>query len=150
MGIPSNRNFALEAHNVSPIEKMPGSNTPMISPAYASSMIFLLSAISCWGCVRRIFFPPCTWFTSIPASNFPEQIRINAILSRWALFILACILKTKAENFSSKGSTMPSRVFLGSGGVVIFKKCSKKVSTPKFVRAEPKNTGESCPLLTSS
>ncbi len=39
----------------------------MMSPAYASSMIFLLSAISCWGWVRRIFFPPWTWFTSIPA-----------------------------------------------------------------------------------
>ena len=150
VGIPSNWNFPPGAHKVSPMEKIPGSNTPMMSPAYASSMIFLLSAISCWGWVRRIFFPPWTWFTSIPASNFPEQIRMNAILSLWALFMLAWILNTKAENFSSNGSTWPSRVFLGSGEEVIFKKCSRKVSTPKLVRAEPKNTGESSPRFTNS
>ena len=40
--------------------------------------------------------------------------------------------------------------FLASGEVVIFRKCFRNVSTPKFVSAEPKNTGESCPLSTSS
>ena len=45
---------------------------------------------------------------------------------------------------------MPQSAFLGSGEVVIFRKCFRKVSTPKFVSAEPKNTGESSPLLTSS
>ena len=31
---------------------------------------------------RRILRPPCTWFTSIPAWNFPEQILMNAIRSQ--------------------------------------------------------------------
>jgi len=48
--------------------------------------------------------PPCTCVTSIPAVNFPEQIRINAIRSRCALFIFACILNTNAEKCSSNGS----------------------------------------------
>ena len=41
VGIPSNLNFLEVAHKVSPIENMPGSNTPIISPAYASSIISL-------------------------------------------------------------------------------------------------------------
>ena len=41
VGIPSNLNFFEGIHNVSPIENIPGSNTPIISPAYASSTISL-------------------------------------------------------------------------------------------------------------
>ena len=33
VGIPSNLNFLGFKHKVSPIENIPGSNTPMISPA---------------------------------------------------------------------------------------------------------------------
>ena len=41
-------------------------------------------------------------------ANSPEQIRINAILSRCALFILAWILNTNAEkSFSFIGSIGP-------------------------------------------
>ena len=36
------------------------------------------------------------------------------------------------------------------GGVVMRKKDSKNGSTPKFVRAEPKNTGDSLPHCTAS
>ena len=86
----------------------------------------------------------------MPASNLPEQMRINAIRSRWALFMLAWILNTNAEKPGSNGSTTPVSVFLGSGAVVIERKCFKKVSTPKLVSAEPKNTGDSSPALTSS
>ena len=35
-----------------------------------------------------------------------------------------------------------SFVFLDNGWVVIVRKCCKKVSTPKLVSAEPKNTGD--------
>ena len=70
--------------------------------------------------------------------------------SRWALFMLAWILNTKAEKLGSKGSTTPWAVFRGRGGVVSFKKLSRKGSTPKLVRAEPKNTGESLPWRTFS
>ena len=47
VGIPSNLNFFEGLHKVSPIENIPGSNTPIISPAYASSTISLFSAINC-------------------------------------------------------------------------------------------------------
>ena len=40
--------------------------------------------------------------------------------------------------------------FLGSGEVVISKKCSRNGSTPKFVKADPKNTGVNSPDLTFS
>ena len=86
----------------------------------------------------------------MPASNLPEQIRIKAIRSRWALFIFAWILNTNAENSSENGSTTSPSDVRGSGDVVISRKCCKKVSTPKFVSAEPKNTGESCPARTFS
>ena len=45
--------------------------------------------------------------------------------------------------------TSPSAV-LGVGGVVIFKKCFKNGSIPKFVRAEPKHTGDNLPARTAS
>ena len=123
----------------------------MMSPAQACSTILRSLAISCWGWERRTFFPPCICHTSMPASNSPEQIRMNAIRSRWALFMLAWILKTKAEKSgSTMGSISPLSDILGRGGVVIFRKCSRKVSTPKLVKADPKNTGDSSPLLTSS
>ena len=54
-------------------------------------------------------------------------------------------VNTKAEKPSFTGSIRPSSDMRGSGGVVIFKKCSRKVSTPKLVSAEPKNTGLSSP-----
>ena len=129
---------------------MPGSNTPIISPAYASSTICLSCAIICCGCESLIFLPPCTWNDSMPAVNLPEQILIKAILSRCALFILACILNTNAEKSSFTGSIIPSEEFLGSGGVVILRKCCKNVSTPKLVSAEPKNTGVRSPACTFS
>ena len=108
-------------------------------------------AIICCGWESLIFLlPPCTWVTSMPASNFPEQIRINAIRSRCALFIFAWILNTNAEKSSWNGSISPISAFLGSGEYVIFKKCCKNVSTPKFVNAEPKNTGDNSPFETRS
>ena len=67
-------------------------------------------------------------------------------IERCALFIFAWILKTNAEKSSENGLISPTSAVLGSGEVVIFKKCCKNVSTPKFVNAEPKNTGESSPF----
>ena len=115
VGIPSKANFFPGAQMVSPIEKIPGSKTPIISPAYASSTMWRSCAIICCGWASLIFLPPWMCMTSIPASNFPEQIRMNAILSRCALFIFACILKTNAEKSSENGSIGPISEFLGSG-----------------------------------
>ena len=64
--------------------------------------------------------------------------------------ILETSKKVQEKVKSSIGSITPSSDILARGEVVIFRKCSRKVSTPKFVRAEPKNTGVSSPLLTSS
>ena len=150
VGIPSNANFSDAVVIVSPMEKIPGSKTPIISPAYASSMIFRSWAIICWGWDKRIFRCPWIWVTSMPASNFPEQILIKAMRSRWALFIFAWILKTNAEKSSENGSIVPISACLGSGEVVICRKCCKKVSTPKLVKAEPKNTGDNSPFATNS
>ena len=87
----------------------------------------------------------------MPASYSPEHILIKAILSLCALFIFACILNTNAEkNSSFIGSTYPSCVFLFRGDDVILRKCSRKVCTPKFVSAEPKNTGLNSPADTFS
>ena len=48
----------------------------------ASSTILRSSAIICCGWESLICLFPCTWNTSMPAVNLPEQIRINAIRSR--------------------------------------------------------------------
>ena len=69
-------------------------------------------------------------------------MRMNAMRSRWFLFIFAWILKTNAEKPWLNGSITPISEFLGRGELVIFRKCFKNVSTPKFVRADPKKTGE--------
>ena len=58
VGIPSKRTFLDGEQTVSPIEKIPGSNTPIISPAKASLTISRCSAIICCGCERRIFLLP--------------------------------------------------------------------------------------------
>ena len=49
VGIPSNLTFFLGEHKVSPIEKTPGSNTPIMSPAYASEITSRSLAIICCG-----------------------------------------------------------------------------------------------------
>ena len=53
-------------------------------------------------------------------------------------------LKIPYEN--NYQSIKPLSDLRGNGVVVIFKKCCKKISTPKFVRADPKNTGVKSPL----
>ena len=122
VGIPSYSNFFPPVVSVSPMENRSGSNTPITSPAYASSTIFLSWAISCCGWESLIFLLLAAWYTSMPASNLPEQILINAILSLWALFIFAWILNTKAENGSVTGSMIPSDELRPIGGVVILRK----------------------------
>ena len=83
--------------------------------------------------------------TVILRSNLPEQILMNASRSLCAGFMLACILNTNAENFSSSGSMIPSLESLGAGGGASLKYSSKKFCTPKFVIAEPKNVGVNSP-----
>ena len=64
--------------------------------------------------------------------------------------MFAWILNTNAEKPGWNGSTTPSAVVRGSGGIVMCRKFSRNGSTPKFVSAEPKNTGLRRPARTSS
>ena len=75
---------------------------------------------------------------------------MKASRSRWALFILAWILNTKAEKSSLNTSTSPWSLTRGRGGVVMRRNSSRNGSTPKVVRAEPKNTGDRVPFRTAS
>ena len=88
----------------------------------------------------------------MPRSNLPEQMRMKAMRSRWALFMLAWILKMKPENSSRQGSTAsPVRLSTRASGVGVRRRNScKKGSTPKLVSADPKNTGLSSPFSTLS
>ena len=95
----------LPAQTVSPIEKMPGSNSPTMSPAYASSTVARSSAISEVPVASFSFLPPCMCIASMPRSNLPEQMRTKAMRSRWFLSMFAWILKTNPENSSRIGST---------------------------------------------
>ena len=92
-------------HTVSPMLKMPGSNRPTMSPAYASSTVARSSAMSDVPVASFSFLPPCTWNASMPRSNLPEQMRTNAMRSRWFLSMFAWILNTKPANSLRCGST---------------------------------------------
>lgn len=86
----------------------------------------------------------------MPRSNFPLQMRMKAMRSRWALFILAWILNTNAEKSSRLGSMGPAEESRGRGGGERRRKSARNGSTPKFVSADPKNTGVSMPWRTLS
>ena len=122
----------------------------MISPAYASSSVLRSSAMTCCGCESLATRPDCTCFTFMSERNFPEQIRMNAMRSRCALFMLAWILKTNAEKSLLYGSMSPMSDFLASGAGAILRNSCMNISTPKFCSAEPKKTGVSIPAFTSS
>ena len=135
--------------SVSPMEKIPGSNTPMISPAYASSTIFRSCAIICCGWDRRIFLPPCTCVDFHAGLKFAgtDTHKCDTVAVR--LVHIRLNLEDKRGEISVRTDRSCRYVVLrGSGEVVIFRKCSRNVSTPKFVSAEPKNTGDNFPRLT--
>jgi hypothetical protein len=86
----------------------------------------------------------------MPRSNLPEQMRMKAMRSRWALFMLAWILKIKAEKSSRAGSMRsPVRLSTRASGVGVRRRNSlRNGSTPKLVSADPKKTGDSSPRST--
>ncbi len=112
-----------------------------MSPGHASSTFARSWAMKIVALERLISFPRRWCFTFIPRVNFPEQIRKNAILSRWAGFIFAWILKTKPEKFGSFGSTSLLAAARALGGGAISTKASSSSLTPKLFTADPKNTG---------
>jgi len=60
--------------------------------------------------------------------------------------MFACILKINPVKLLSSMFIFPLLLSLGAGGGVISRNDSRNGSTPKFVRALPKNTGVSSPL----
>ena len=97
------------------------------------------------GLARRTSRPLRTWWTFIPLTSLPEQMRTKATRSRWALSMFAWILKTKPENSPPAGSTGPWSDWREPGGGISSQKVSRKASSPKLLTAEPKNIGDSSP-----
>ena len=64
--------------------------------------------------------------------------------------MFAWILNTKAEKSGENASITPASLSRERGAVVMRRKPSRNGSTPKFVSALPKNTGESVPFRTAS
>ena len=115
---------------------------PTISPATASETWTRSLDINSVALFNLTGFPVLAKVTSIPFLNSPLPILTKAIRSRWLGFILAWILKTNPENSGSSAANFSSPLTICSWGAgAKLTKLSKKVSTPKLVKAEPKKTG---------
>ena len=77
-------------------------------------------------------------------------ISLGSIYAIIALGLFAWILNTNAEKSGLNVSITPQSASRGRGLGVMRRNSSRNGSTPKLVRAEPKNTGESLPARTSS
>ena len=86
----------------------------------------------------------------MPLKNFPETTRMNATRSRWFGSMFAWILNTNPENSGFVGSTISFVDSCGDGAGARSRNSSRNGSTPKFVSALPKNTGESSPVSSAS
>ena len=73
------------------------------------------------------------------ASKCPDTTVAESDPSRWFLFEIASDFENKAENHVVAGSIRPLSDILGPWRLGHFKEMLAKVSTPKFVRAEPKD-----------
>ena len=101
------------------------------------------SAIRLVPVASLMFLPSCTWNASMPRSNLPEQMRRNAMRSRWFLFMLAWILKIKPLNCSLHGSTSsPLCASLRGSGVGVRRRNSfRNGSTPKSSKRSRRTRG---------
>ena len=81
----------------------------------------------------------CSWYKEC----LETRIACESTNERYAITYAEKYCKLYGDRyarFSDKGKVWIDAV----------RKCCRKVSTPKFVRADPKNTGDSFPWLTSS
>ncbi len=86
----------------------------------------------------------------MPRSKRPETMRAKATRSRWALFMLACTLNTKAVNgCSARTSPLPASG-RGPGAGAKSRNSSRNSDTPKLFTAEPKNIGDCSPRRKAS
>ena len=84
------------------------------------------------------------------ASAKTEYERLTAALADAKEELRGLEARWEAEKSGLKASITPQSAVRDRGGGVICRKASRNGSTPKFVRAEPKNTGLSRPRRTSS
>ena len=93
----------VSSNSVSPMFSPVALTRPTTSPGKASSIV-VRSAPNTVDAYLVANGLPVLWQAIImPRSNLPEQIRANAIRSRWLRSMLACTLKTNAEQASLSG-----------------------------------------------
>lgn len=91
---------------------------------------------------RRIFFYsvhallPC-WLLNLPGTYSHKWDSVPVVL-----FIFAWIFEDKSRKSCSAEQSRSFRYFLGSGAVVIWRKCSKNGCTPKFCQQIQKYRGK--------
>ena len=127
--------------SVSPMRKVPWLGMPTTSPAYASSAIERSCAKKNCGADSVIGLPVRASRAFMPRLSLPETSRANAMRSRWFGSMLAWILNTKAVMAFSWASTLRVLDICARGGGASAPSASSRSLTPKFFRAEPKNTG---------
>jgi len=113
----------------------------MMSPGQASSTVSRSCAKNRIGlCTPSVLCVP-DWVSFMPRRKRPEHRRRKATRSRWLGSMLAWTLNTKPVTSLSDGSTMRARVGAGPGGGAFVASALNRSRTPKFLSAEPKNTG---------
>ena len=120
-----------------------------MSPGNASSTV-----VRCWPNTACAYLvangrPVAAWVSTMPRSNRPEQIRTNAIRSRWARSMPACTLNTRPEVGASSGRGLPSASSRGSGAGARSTSASSSRATPTPVSAAPNSTGVALPARKS-
>ncbi len=85
----------------------------------------------------------------MPRSNRPEQIRRNAIRSRWLLSMPACTLNTRPASGASIGRGLPSSSSRAAGGGARSTSASSSRPTPTPISAAPNSTGVARPARKS-
>ena len=136
--------------SVSPSCSTPWLGRPMMSPGQASSTSSRRCDRKDITLVVRNSLPLRTTFSFMPRSKRPDETRRKAMRSRWAGSMLAWILNTTPENFSSDGSTVRCRAGRAPGGGARSTSASSTSRTPKLLMAEPKNTGVCLPARKAS
>ena len=134
------------------MEKIPGSNTPIMSPAYASSTIFRSCAIICWGWERRISL------SALHMADFHVGIKLSGADTHKGNPVPVRLVHVRLD-FKDKGGkiifhrdqSVPMSAFRGSGVVVIFKKCCRKCLHAEVCQGGTEEyRRQICRLLTSS
>ena len=103
-------------NRLSPTRSEEAFTRPTTSPGKASSMTSRSRPNTCWAYLVAKDFPVRLWVTTMPRSKMPEQTRMKATWSRWALFMPAWTLKTNPANGASTGRGAPSTSGRGRGG----------------------------------